>query len=105
MYEDEIVLVIMDVNPKSEGHCLVIPKNHYTDLYDINDDTLSHIMVISRKITSLLEKKLHCDGVTLEENNGCAQEVQHFHLHIIPKYKEKKKVQNEIEEVFHKIVD
>ena len=49
-------------------------------IYDINDDTLSHIMVISRKIASLLEKKLHCDGVTLEENNGCVCNNLYFTL-------------------------
>lgn len=105
IYEDEIVKVIMDVNPRSDGHCLVIPKNHYQDLYDIDDNVLSHIMVIGRKMAALLTEKLGCDGITLEENNGRVQEVKHFHLHLIPRYDDKALAQMSVEEVFHKIVD
>lgn len=105
IYEDEIVMVIMDVNPRSDGHCLVIPKEHYQDLYDINDDILNHIMLIGKKISILLSEKLGCDGITLEENNGCVQEVKHFHLHLIPRYNDKNVVQKDIKKVFHKIVD
>ena len=105
IFEDEIVRVIMDVNPRSDGHCLVIPKVHYQDLYDIPNETLSHIMIIEKKIASLLMEKLNCDGITLEENNGCVQEVKHFHLHLIPRYQDKALAQKEVEEIFHKIVD
>ena len=87
IYEDDIVMVIMDVNPRSNGHLLIIPKEHYTDLFDINDNVLGHIMKISKKMSNLLIEKLNCDGFTLENNSGIAQEVKHFHLHIIPKYK------------------
>lgn len=105
IHEDEVVCVIMDVNPRSDGHCLVIPKKHYQDLYDMDMDTLSHIMKIAQNISQLLVDKLGCDGITLEENNGCVQEVKHFHLHIIPRYHDKKVAQEEVEDIFHKIVD
>jgi histidine triad (HIT) family protein len=87
LYEDEVVMVIMDVNPRSNGHCLVIPKKHYKNIFDIDNDTLIHIFDVARDISKVLEKKLHCNGITLEENNGDVQEVKHFHLHIIPRYK------------------
>lgn len=87
IYEDNRVLVVLDVSPKSNGHSLIIPKKHYTDLYDIDDDTLMHIMNVARKIGDILEEKLHCNGITIEQNNGIAQEVKHFHLHVIPRYK------------------
>lgn len=103
IYEDEVVMVIMDVNPRSNGHSLIIPKVHYQDLYDIDREVLSHIMMISKQISTLLVEKLHCDGITLEENNGISQEVKHFHLHLIPKYTSSKTM--DVEEVFHKIVD
>ena len=103
IFEDEIVKVIMDVNPRSNGHLLVIPNNHYQDFYDIDNEVLSHIFDIAKKMCVLLTKKLGCDGITLEENNGISQEVKHFHLHIIPKYSNK--INMEIEEVFHKLVD
>ena len=86
IYEDEIVMVIMDVNPRSNGHLLVIPKKHYKDLFEIDMNVLNHIMEIGKKMGELLMEKLGCDGITLEENNGISQEVKHFHLHVIPKY-------------------
>lgn len=88
IYEDDIVKVILDVNPKSNGHSLVIPKEHYENIFDIDDDVLSHIMIIGRKIGELIKDRLNCDGIKYEENNGIAQDVKHFHLHIIPVYKD-----------------
>ena len=104
IYEDDIVIVIMDVNPRSNGHCLIIPRNHYQDLYDIDNEVLHHIMDISKVISKLLIEKLGCDGITLEENNGTVQEVKHFHLHMIPKYSNEDSVMD-IEDIFHKIMD
>lgn len=105
VFEDDIVMVIMDVNPVSNGHCLVIPKVHYQDLYDIDIKTLNHILKIARDVSKILIEKLSCDGVTLVQNNGSIQEVKHFHLHLIPKYEGKDKVDLSIDDVFHKIVE
>ena len=105
LYEDEFVKVIMDVNPRSDGHCLIIPKKHYQDLFDIDQNVFNHIMEISKKIASLLMETLDCDGITLEENNGSSQEVKHFHLHLIPKYLGKEQSNLEMDVVFHKLVD
>ena len=102
LYEDEIVMVIMDVNPMSNGHSLVIPKNHYKDLFDIEEEVLNHIMAVAREMAKLLEEKLGCEGITLIQNNGISQDVKHFHLHLVPKYNKVSKM--DIEEVFHKIV-
>lgn len=104
IYEDDTVKVILDVNPKTNGHSLIIPKTHYQDLFDIESDVLNHIMDVSKKISNLLKEKLDCQGITLEENNGISQMVKHFHLHIIPNYNNKQE-KLELEEVFHKIVD
>lgn len=104
VFEDEIVKVIMDVNPRSNGHLLVIPKTHYQDLFDIDTNVLSHIMEVSKKIGELLVEKLDCKGITLEENNGIVQEVKHFHLHMIPKYETKIELEN-IDTIYQKLVD
>ena len=93
----------MDVNPRSNGHVLIVTKEHYKDLLDIESNTLNHVMKVAKEISDKLIKKLNCDGITLEQNNGISQEVKHFHVHIIPKYNKKEKL--ELEEVFHKIVD
>ena len=101
IYEDEIIKVIMDVNPRSNGHVLVIPKQHYNDLFDIDIETLNHIMNKAKDISKRLIEKLNCDGITLEQNNGISQEVKHFHLHIIPKYNKVEKL--ELDEIYKKI--
>ena len=104
IYEDELVMVVMDVNPRSPGHVLVIPREHYQDLFDIDMNVLTHIMEVSKKMGELLIEKLGCQGITLENNSGIAQEVKHFHLHMIPKYG-KKIEDKDIENIFHKLVD
>ena len=103
LYEDELVMVIMDVNPTSNGHSLIIPKEHYQDLFDIDKEVLNHIMEVAKEMVSKLEERLGCEGITLIQNNGISQEVKHFHLHLVPKYNSSKKIS--IDEVFHKIVD
>lgn len=102
LYEDEIVKVFLDVNPDVNGHTLIIPKKHYTDLFDIDNDTLMHIMDVAKKIDKLLKDKLHTDGLTLVQNNGLKQEVKHFHLHLKPQYKNKEELLP-VENIYNKI--
>lgn len=90
IYEDDIILAFLDVNPDSDGHTLIIPKTHYKDINDIPDDVLLHIYKTSKKIMKLLQNKLNCDGFSLLQNNGDVQEVKHYHLHIKPYYNGKK---------------
>lgn len=91
LYEDDLVKVFLDANPDVNGHTLIVPKKHYQDLFDIDNDTLIHIMEVARKIDKLLKDKLHTDGLTLVQNNGLKQEVKHFHLHLKPQYKKEGK--------------
>lgn len=90
IYEDDIIIVFLDVNPDSDGHTLIIPKTHYKDINHIPDDVLLHIYKTSKKIMKLLQNKLNCDGFSLLQNNGDVQEVKHYHLHIKPYYNGKK---------------
>lgn len=87
IYEDDIVFVFLNINPDSDGHTLIIPKKHFTDLDDIDLNTLNSINEVSKKIKKLLERKLGCTGISLLQNNGSAQEVKHYHLHLKPYYK------------------
>ena len=87
IYEDDVVRVILDINPRSNGHSLVIPKKHYTDLYEVDNETLIHMWDVAREVSKTIEKKLHSNGCTFEINYGIVQEVKHIHLHIIPRYK------------------
>ena len=90
IYEDDIVKVFLDINPLSNGHTLIIPKKHYKDLSDIEEDVLNHILKIAKEIKLRIEEKLNPDGLTLIQNNGCVQEVKHYHLHLKPYYNENK---------------
>ncbi len=94
VYEDEYVKVFLDIHPDSKGHMLIIPKDHYKDLKDIQEKVLSHIMKIAKKMKEKLEEKLQIDGLTLVQNNGEIQEVKHFHLHLKPYYKEKTEIED-----------
>lgn len=90
IYEDDIVIAFLDINPESNGHTLIVPKEHYQDLDTIDNDTLMYIMKIAKRLKDVLYKKLNCSGMTLIQNNGLVQEVKHFHLHLIPSYEVKK---------------
>lgn len=93
LYENEKVLAFLDINPDTDGHTLIIPKKHFKDLDDIDDETLLSINNTSKKIKKMLEKKLNCDGISLLQNNGEVQEVKHYHMHIKPYYKGKKSIE------------
>lgn len=102
IYEDDVVISYLDINPDSNGHTLIIPKKHYTDLGDIDDATLSHIMSVARNLKKLLEDKLKIDGLTLIQNNGDVQEVKHYHLHLKPYYNEMQDILP-IDDIYNKI--
>ena len=88
VYEDEIVTCFLDAFPDSNGHLLIVPKEHTLDFDTISTSTLHHILEVAKKMKHLLEDKMHCDGLTFIQNNGDIQEVKHFHLHLKPHYKE-----------------
>jgi len=99
IYEDDIVLAFLDINPDSNGHTLIIPKQHFQDIDDIDEKVLNHIMKIAKDIKNILYEKLNCDGLTLIQNNGLIQEVKHFHLHLKPYYENENKMS--IEEIYN----
>lgn len=99
IYEDEIVKVFLDINPDCNGHTLIIPKKHFVNIDDIDNNTLNHIFNITRKIKNILENKLNIDGLTLIQNNGDVQEVKHYHLHLKPFYKKKQPLKD-VKEIY-----
>ena len=112
IYEDKLIKIIMNINPISNGHLLVIPKDHYTNLLDLNRDVLDHsIEVVKDTIYPTLKDKLNCGGLTLAQNNELGQEIKHFHIHLIPRYKDDNiefptaSDIKEVEEIFKKLID
>lgn len=92
IYEDDVVKVFLDVNPNSTGHTLVVPKEHYQDFFDIDREVLNHILDVAYDISNRIKERLEADGITLAQNNGLGQDVKHYHLHLIPKYHNEKKL-------------
>ena len=86
LYEDDDLKVIMDAFPNSPGHTLIIPKEHYKDLDDIDIELLTKILKKAKDIKKLLEIKLNPESIILVQNNGEAEKINHFHLHLIPTY-------------------
>lgn len=88
VYEDDVVLAYLDINPFSEGHTLVVPKAHSAGLLDTDDATLAAVVARVRKVAAHLKETLGCDGFNIMQNNGEAagQTVMHLHFHIIPRY-------------------
>ena len=90
IYEDDKFRVILDLGPATKGHALVLPKAHYQDLFEIPEETVAEAAKVAKKVAANIKEKLGCDGLNLVQNNGpvAGQTVMHFHLHIIPRYKD-----------------
>lgn len=88
LYEDDDFTVILDAGPASRGHALIIPKEHYKNLYELPEDLAAKAFVLGKKLITELTRILGCDGYHLVQNNGAVagQTVDHFHLHLIPRY-------------------
>ena len=87
IYEDELIKVIMNINPISDGHLLVLPKEHIVDINDMTNEIITHSFnIIKEKLYPKLKEKLNCKGLTLCQNNELGQEIKHYHIHVIPRY-------------------
>ncbi|MGL4383346.1 MAG: HIT family protein [Bacilli bacterium] len=88
IYEDEHYIAFLDVNPIVKGHTLVIPKAHYTNLFDIDEDVYANLSRVVQKVSIALKDYLNADGINIINNNGASanQVVFHYHTHIIPRY-------------------
>ena len=94
IYEDEDFNVILDLAPATKGHALILPKDHYANLYEIPEDLAADVIKLAKKMAVLMTEKLGCDGFNLLQNNGEAagQTVFHFHMHLIPRYADDGKI-------------
>jgi len=90
IYEDEEFKVILDISPAAKGHAVLLPKKHFKNLYELDDNTASKAMVVAAKVARAMKDELGCEGFNLLQNNGelAGQTVFHFHIHLIPRYQE-----------------
>ena len=88
LYEDEDFRVILDLGPATKGHALILPKNHFANLFEIPEDMDAKAFILAKKIAKKMKDVFGCDGVNIVQNNGVAagQTVFHFHIHLIPRY-------------------
>ena len=88
VYEDDLVLAYLDINPFAKGHTLVIPKEHSKGLLDTDDETLAAVISRVKKVAAHVAASLGCDGFNILQNNGEAagQTVRHLHFHIVPRW-------------------
>ena len=88
IYEDDDFNVILDLGPATKGHALILPKEHYANIYEIPEETAGKVMMLAKKLAIKMTDRLGADGFNLVQNNNeCAgQTVFHFHFHLIPRY-------------------
>ena len=88
--ENDMFRVVLDVGPATKGHALILPKDHYSNLYELPEEVAAEALKLAKKVALKMKERLHCDGVNLVQNNeeAAGQTVFHFHMHMIPRYKE-----------------
>ncbi len=88
IYEDRYFRVILDISPANMGHALILPKEHFDNVYDMDPEIGSKVFVLAGKVAQCLKEELQCDGINILQNNeeAAGQTVFHFHMHIIPRY-------------------
>ncbi len=116
IWEDEDVFVFLDIHPLRKWHCLIIPKVHYQDIFDIDETLVQKIMLTAKRLAPGMKRILWASGVNLVNASGkdAEQSVFHFHLHLVPRYENdwlhmndrwQTKVQNYTTDELQKIAD
>ncbi len=90
VFENEEFRVILDLNPATKGHALVLPKYHFTNIYDMESGYTGRAFETARSVALAMKNGLNCEGVNVIQNNEAlaGQSVFHFHIHVIPRYKD-----------------
>ena len=85
--ENDNLYVFLDINPNSNGHMLIIPKEHVVNVLDVKSEFVTEALeTIKEKLYPLLKAQLNIDGLTITQNNFLGQDVKHYHIHLIPRY-------------------
>lgn len=86
VYEDNHAIAFLDVQPASQGHTLIVSKEHFETLFDLPEDLLTHCMAVAKRIAPGIKRAVGAEAINVFSANGKAggQDVLHFHLHLIP---------------------
>lgn len=87
VFENERFIAILDAFPANEGHTLVIPKKHFKNIFEIDEETISEAYKIAKNIAEKIKVNMGIENINILQNNGntAGQSVNHFHIHIIPR--------------------
>ncbi len=90
VYEDEHTLAFLDIRPNNHGHTLVIPKDHFENIYTLPDETLARLSLAVKKVAIAVKNGMDADGINLIMNNeeAAGQIIFHAHMHIVPRTKD-----------------
>jgi histidine triad (HIT) family protein len=88
LYEDADTLAFMDIMPRADGHCLVIPKKAARNILDVDADSMAAVMRTVQKLSHAVMTAFAADGVTIQQFNESAggQVVFHLHVHVLPRH-------------------
>jgi histidine triad (HIT) family protein len=88
VYEDSHVVAFMDLNPASIGHTLVVPREHWENIYEVPEDALGNILSVVKRVCAAVKKTVDADGIKVIQLNGAAagQVVMHLHINVIPAF-------------------
>lgn len=103
VYEDDLIIGIMDIDPFCDGHVLLIPKKHYTDMMELDSEVLKHINDVAKDLTKKLMTKLDKHSMTMSYNYGDKQMVKHFHMHLLPNIDDG--VHESIDSIYSKLIE
>ena len=78
IYEDDEFRVILDISPATKGHALIIPKDHYANIYEMPEETVGHVMILAKKLATHMTKVLKCDGETGLQVSLCMRKTTEF---------------------------
>lgn len=113
VFEDAYMTCILDIDPLNEGHTLILPKAHYLELEEIDESTMQSIMNASVVISKAMKGIYKPDGITVMQNGGLFNDLNHYHMHVFPRYKEDgfgwiepgKKLNKDLEQVKLRIIE
>lgn len=88
VFEDEYICCFLDHEPFNEGHVLILPKKHIHDADELDQQTANSIMNASILISKAIKSLFKPDGITICQNGGIFNEITHYHMHVVPRYKD-----------------
>lgn len=87
IYQTDLICCFLDINPISEGHTLIVPKKHCLDTVELDDETQLEVMNSIVLLSKAIKKFYNPNGISVMQNGGYFNDVNHYHMHVFPRYK------------------